>query len=382
MPHDFNQHFQDLDLDAEMREAGVAKPFFTLSARELLTQPCPPRVDLLGDAILFEAGLAALIAPPGTGKSRAIVQMAAASIIGQPFGPLAGHGRRVPWLFLSGNENSRHRYRRDLEGLLQHFTPDQREVLLDLLHFHVVEQIEETMTASTLGRITETVRQVGAGSVVVDPLGDVLSGDANADLDVRASLRALAQSVWRANPVACLALIHHARTGRLNIAQAVGYDRANYGKGSKALYAACRAVINMAPGDPDDTAKVVFSCGKCNDARSFDTFGLRLDNGLYVPDADFDVDAWTADLEGRRAGATFSIQDIVDHLASLPSGGCSQKDLAVALGVTKGAVSKKVTQGIKGGFLRVRRAGRETVVISTGKASPRVPVADAATDLL
>jgi hypothetical protein len=372
MPHDFNEHFQDIELDAEMQEAGVAKPFHTLSARELMTQPCPPRVELLGDAIFYEGGLSALIAPPSTGKSRAIVQMAAAATLARAFGPLAGHGRRVPWLFLSGNENSRQRYRKDLDGLLQHFSPEERELLLDLLFFHVVENIDDTMTPSTLGRITETVKDLGAGCVVIDPLGDVLSGDSNADLDVRASLRALAHSVWKANAVAALVLVHHARTGKLNIAQAVGYDRGNYGKGSKALYAACRSVINMAPGDPDDTSKVVFSCGKCNDAKPFDVFAMRLAEGVYEPDPEFDVDAWTSDLNGKRAQSSLSVQDIIDFLATCEGGVAPQSQIAKATGAHKSTVSRRVQSGISGGFLRERKNG----VISTGKSPARFNVED------
>lgn len=372
MPRDFNPHFQDIELDAEMREAGVSKPFLILSAREVLTQPCPPRVDLLGDAILFERSLSALIAPPGTGKSRAIVQMGCASILGLPFGPLAGHGRRTRWLFLSGNENSRQRYRKDLEGLLAQLTPEQREVVLDLLFFHVVESIDDTMTASTLDRITESVKEVEAGVVVIDPLGDVMSGDSNADLDVRASLRALAHSVWRANPLACLTLVHHARTGKANIAQAVGYDRGNYGKGSKAIYAACRSVINMAPGDPDDTSKVVFSCGKCNDAPSFPTFGMTLTDGRYVEDTAFDVDAWTADLEGKRHGPSLSVQDIIDFLETCEGKIATQKQIADATGAHKSTVSRRVKAGISGDFLRERKNG----IISTGKSPARRSVED------
>lgn len=379
MPHDFNQHFQDIELDAEMHEAGVATPFFTLSARELLTQPCPPRVEMLGDAIFYEGCLSALIAPPGTGKSRAIVQMAATAILTLVFGPLAGHGRRTPWLFLSGNENSRQRYRKDLDGLLKHLTPEQREALMDLLYFHVVENIDDTMTPSTLDRITETVKDIGAGAVVIDPLGDVLSGDSNADLDVRASLRSLAHSVWRANAVAALILVHHARTGKLNIAQAVGYDRGNYGKGSKALYAACRSVINMAPGDPDDTSRVVFACGKCNDAKPFPVFGMKLVEGLYVPDLEFDVDAWTSDLQGKRAKAKLSLQDIIDFIAEQPEKWATQTQIAEHSGVHKSTVSARVQAGIQGHFLRVRTCAKEKRVYSTGKVPPRFSVNDSAT---
>lgn len=380
MQPDFNPYFQDMVLKAEMREDGVSSPFFTLTARDLLTKDFPPRVDLLGEAIIYEHGLSSLVAPPGTGKSRAVIQMAVVAILGLKFGPLQGHGTAKPWLFLSGNENSRHRYRSDLQGLFQHLTPAHRETLLDLLVFHVVEDIEDTMTASTMARIGASVRETGAGAVVIDPLGDVLAGDSNADLDVRASLRDLSHAVWKANPAAAMILVHHARTGKLNIAQAVGYDRGNYAKGSKAIYAACRAQINMAPADPDDTSKVVFSCGKCNDAKPFAVFGMRLEEGVYVEDATFDRDAWLADLEGKRSSARVSLQDIIDYLATTPDGWASQRGLADHFGVHESTIKTKVDAGQKSDFLRFRKVGKEKRIYSTGKSPARTSVQDCATD--
>jgi hypothetical protein len=334
----------------------------------------------MGEAILFERALAALIAPPGTGKTRAALQIAVAANLGLPFGPLAGHGRPLRWLFLAGNENSRQRYRADLEALLRVLTPTQREAVLDSLHFHLVEDIDDTMTASTVGRIGETVGDTGAGAVVIDPLGDVLTGDANADGDVRSSLRALVQSIRKANPLACILLVHHARTGKQNIVQAVGYDRGNYGKNSKALYAACRSVINMAPGDPDDTSKVVFACGKCNDAAPFPTFGMRLEQGVYVPDPAFDLDAWTADLEGKRTGAKLSVQDIIDFVSTQPGGYASQNQIATEYRVNPSTVTSRVKAGIAGGFLRVLKRKKEKHVFSTGKADPRTDLEDHGSD--
>ena len=274
----------------------------------------------------------------------------------------------------------RGRYRADLEGLLRNLTPEQGEALLDSLYFHLVEDIDDTMTASTMDRIAETVADTQAGAVVVDPLGDILTGDANADLDVRVSLRGLMRAVRKANPLASVLLIHHARTGKLNIAQAVGYDRGNYGKNSKAVYAACRSVINMAPGDPDDTSKVVFACGKCNDAAPFPTFGMRLENGFYVPDPTFDLDAWTADLEGKRNVAKLSVQDIVDFVATRPEGWATQNQIAEEYGVHPSTVSARVKAGYGGGFLRWKHVGSQNRVFSTGKAAPRLKVEDNAND--
>ncbi len=117
-----------------------------------------------------------------------------------------------------------------------------------------------------------------------------------------------------------IVVIHHARTGRGNIAQAVGYDKGNYGIGSKALYSSVRSQINLAPADAEDSSRIVLSCGKSNDAKPFDPVGLKLNEEtmLYDLDSSFDLNAWKDDVEGKRSNANFSIAEVAESLADGP----------------------------------------------------------------
>ena len=111
-------------------------------------------------------------------------------------------------------------------------------------------------------------------------------------------------------------MLHHGRTGRQNIAQAVGWDKGNFALGSKALYSGARSQINIAPADSEDSSRIVISCGKSNDAKPFDPVGLKLneDTMLYAPDESFDLNAWKDDVEGKQTGQSASIKDIIEAI--------------------------------------------------------------------
>ena len=59
--------------------------------------------------------------------------------------------------------------------------------------------------------------------------------------------------------------------------EAVGYDGANFGKGSKALYSCARSVFNLAPGNEEENPQILVACPKNNDGPRPATFALMLD---------------------------------------------------------------------------------------------------------
>jgi hypothetical protein len=61
----------------------------------------------------------------------------------------------------------------------------------------------------------------------------LLDGEANSDEDARQTLSALRRLLRKVSPAAGMGILAHARTGARNIAQAMGYDAANFGKGSQ-----------------------------------------------------------------------------------------------------------------------------------------------------
>lgn len=141
-------------------------------------------------------------------------------------------------------------------------------------------------------------------------------GDINKDADVRHTLRELTKVCRRFDPTTAIVIVHHGRTGRQNIAQAVGWDKGNFGLGSKALYSGTRSQINIAPADPNDHARIVVSCGKSNDAKPFDPVGLKLNDEtmLYDTDTSFDLNAWKDDVEGKRSTANFTIVEVAQAI--------------------------------------------------------------------
>jgi hypothetical protein len=84
----------------------------------------------------------------------------------------------------------------------------------------------------------------------------------------------------------------------------VGYDAANFGKGSKALYSTARCVWNLAPGDESDNPPLLLVHAKSNDSPKEKPFAVRLDpeTMTYNREEGFDLDAWQADLSARSRG--------------------------------------------------------------------------------
>lgn len=281
---------------------GSGTPLPMMKAGDLLDSEIPPRIDLVGEAMLYLGGTASIVAPAGTGKTRALIQMACCSLAGVPFGPLKCSRYVGKWLLFCGNENSQRRYKADLVAMLSQFGAEERETIRQNVLVHVAESYDDFVGPDSMDRVTATVRACGGDSVAVvafDPTGDIIAGDANADVDVRAMLRETGQAVRRAARDACIVYVHHAREGRLDVAQATGWGRGNFSKGSKALHACVRAAFHLAPSDSGESGGILVACGKCNDVKRFEPFGMRLEGGVYVHDADFDAEAWRADVEGR-----------------------------------------------------------------------------------
>ena len=81
---------------------------------------------------------------------------------------------------------------------------------------------------------------------------------------MKETIRLMFGIIRRAAPTAALLASHHARTGRLNIAQGVGYDAANFASGGKTLLAAARCQMNLMPASEKDSTRLVLNCAKAN----------------------------------------------------------------------------------------------------------------------
>ena len=332
-------------------QAQAPTPFTVLSATELLAKEIPPKTNVLGDGVITHGQLTTLIGQGGTGKSRVAMQIALSQVLGWTFAGFATHPAPLRHLLI-GTENSIHRQQSDLRKMTDALDDEQRQRLGEHLFFHVIDQIDDAFinigSDDIRAKWLLTLEHFKPDCIYIDPFGEVNVGDINKDADVRHTLRELTKICRRHNHDSAIIIVHHGRTGRQNIAQAVGWDKGNFALGSKALYSGARSQINIAPADPDDHSRIVLSCGKSNDAKPFDPVGLKLNDHtmLYDTDPTFDLNAWKDDVEGKSSGQTASIKDIVEALRAqnkthnaichhvMDATGCSLKTAKRRLGDT------------------------------------------------
>ena len=356
---------EDPDFTASENQLNPApKPFTILSGADLRNVTVPPRVDVLGEGIIALGQMTTVIGQGGTGKSRAAMQTGISQILGWSFAGLKTHPQPLKHLFI-GTENSIHRQKSDYLKMTAALTLEKQALVDAHIFFHIVREVDDAFI--NLGsddirkKWLDTIEATAPDCIWVDPFGEVNAGDINKDADVRHTLRELTKVCRRFNQQTAIIIIHHGRTGRQNIAQAVGWDKGNFALGSKALYSGARSQINIAPADPDDHSRIVVSCGKSNDAKPFDPVGLKLneDTMLYDIDSTFDLNAWKDDVEGKQTGQSASIKDIVEAIQSgntTHTAICSY--VADASGCSSRTVKRRISDSVEKGYVRKGSKGQ------------------------
>jgi len=350
----------EVETEALPSESGFT-PFSVMRYSELMAyEPDPNDILMLGedDQPLIERGsVAAIVGPPGCHKSRLAFQMAVSQVAHVPWNGLKFMNEPLRWLFI-GNENNMRRLQHDISKMTAPF-PD-KGYLDERLFFHVLNTPDDFNIS--LGTVAEGLRykhlisEMMPDVIVVDPFEAMMqTGNSNDAAEVRESmlqLQRVANEVLDAKPV--IILIHHARTGAENARQAVGYDKANYVKGSKSFYSICRTVFNIAPGEAEGGGKIVLSCGKSNNSRGFSTRGLVLDEttSTFNIDPSFDLQAWKDDLEGKRSQKACSIADV---LGAVAAGKTKRQDIHEAVmgdtGASKATVNRRIDDALDCGRL-------------------------------
>jgi hypothetical protein len=357
----------DLFRQAEDEQQGrPAKAFSTVTAAELLAMKLPPPEHIWGPGIITRGQLTAVIGQGGTGKSRLLMQAAVEERAG-----LAPLGFALPqgsprllnrWLFV-GTENSMRRLQGELGLMLKKFNEEQRAEIGRGIHFHVLKEDDDMdilLREDNLGRWQAMLEDVGPTVVVVDPFGDIHPGDINKPAEVRATVRAFMRVCRAADHEMAMVIIHHARAGRNNIAGAVGWDQGAFSLGAKDITTMARVQINVTFTDPEDWGKVMVSLGKANDMERFEPRGfvLNRDTMSYEMDADFDLEEWKADLDGKRSpGTKVSLSEVLDYIhqnGGPESGKKGEWEDAVGqrFGVKDRTIRKKIDDAFKMGFLR------------------------------
>ncbi len=291
-------------------EAEAARAYSTRSWSEIARLCLPPPVWFLGECFALGHGrvrLHVIFGQGGLGKSRIGMNIARNQVLGLPFGGLATGSEPLRHLFM-GTENGLHRLQYDIRMMSAGLSASQIELLSDHIFLATLEAADDPYVTladpANVDRWRVTIEQRRPDVLWVDPWGDVQAGDANAETDARWTISELTKILGAVNRDAAIVVLAHARTGVRNIMEAVGYDGANFGKGSKALYSCARCVFNLAPGTEDDNPPVVVACPKNNDGAKPQPFALEMDTAsmTYEEMPHFDVEEWIQEIRDRASG--------------------------------------------------------------------------------
>ncbi len=285
--------------------ADIVKPYSMRGWAELAGLNLTPPERVWGGFTLDQVG--AIIGQGGLGKSRIGLNIARNQVLGLKFAGLPSGARPLKH-FVMGSENSIHRLQGDIRHMNIGLTAEQIALLNDHIRLATIEGPDDSYISlanpTNILRWQKTLESWPPDVLWVDPWGDIQAGEANNDEDARATLAMLRNLLRRVSPSASTIILAHARTGVRNIAQATGYDAANFGKGSKALFSSCRCVWNLAPGDESENPPLVCVHAKSNDGPRHPPVAIRLNptTMMYGIESNFDIDAWTADLSSRANG--------------------------------------------------------------------------------
>ena len=314
--------------------------YSTADALDIEADDSEPPEEIWGGLRLAPGQLMEIIGGSGLGKSRMMLNLAVNQVLGRDFAGLPTCKRPLKWLFY-GNENGFYRYRNDLRQMLKFCTADERERLRGHIFLptmskpmdaHVSFSDEENRI-----KLKTTILYRDADVVVLDPWGAVIDGDELDDGDVRNTICEIVE-VLAANvkkPTAGI-ILNHSRNGAKELADAVGFSAANYGKNSKAIFSVMRNVWNLRPAhNADRITKIELIHAKSSDFAAYEPRAVDFDPNTftYRLDPNFNHDAWQYELErARRNGSGMTSEkraieakqkaieirkQILDHVTSL-----------------------------------------------------------------
>lgn len=324
--------------------------FTVRSPNEILDMVFTDDDIILGDRIIAESQSCVIVAAGGLGKSRISLQLVASVVTGRKFLNFETGKPDSTWLILQ-TENSNRRLQSDFRAL-QRWLGDDWQKFHDQVKFHAVENDADSFvnldSPEAVDNIQAAISLYAPDGILVDPLNEFAMGDLNTDADMRQTLQTLSRICRKGNPKRAIVVLHHALTGKTGAAKATGFDRASFGRNSKALHAWTRAQINLAPVDPDSNERLIVACGKCSNGREFPTFAIKMnpDTMIYDCDPTVDVSQWEKDITGSKDTAPLVNPDRVRELCAMT--GSTKAALAKAImddcGCYRGSAYRYITR--------------------------------------
>lgn len=274
-------------------------------------------------------GLLALYGPSSSGKSFVALDWSLCLASGRAWFGNAVQQRRV--LYVAGEGAAGIRVRRDA-WLAEHRA--------DVTGFHVLGQAVNLLDGRVQVQLTQAVRRLGIGFVVLDTLNRTMGGDENSTEHMSAYIAACTQLMQAG---ATVLIVHH-----------TGVDTTRM-RGNTALYAACDAVA-VVEREPESDEIVVlndYPRGKQKDAEPFTRWHLRMHEveGLGREGSQKSVALRTASsgIQTYRA----PIDSLSEPLTPL----AAAMRLGVPHDVVVGLVAKGRLVEVEGGVVAARHAG-------------------------
>lgn len=359
---DFNDLAEVSGIDAVLSvfNRAMPSPLSILSFDEISLIPVSPHDKLLGDRLLSRGSNMTIVGAGGTGKTRLVYQFLGACYAGhEKFLTLDIHpgARNFRWLVLQA-ENSVQRLQETRNHLLK-WMPKLAWLKMEQL-VKVLCPIDEKDTFLNLdnpevvARIQQALDLFVPDGIIYDSLYDFGVGDLNKDVDMRKTVTAISRLTRHRNPKRPMIVLHHSLTGQTAGSNAVGANRASFGRNSKVLYNWSRAQINIAPMSEESNDHLAISCGKCSDGKEFPSFAVKLDEEkmFYTIDGETDVAEWAR--EKRSGSVAPAISSL--EVANLCGAGSRKNELArkisEAIGCSKQNAYRHIRKAAESGKIR------------------------------
>jgi hypothetical protein len=351
-------------------KASGPKPLTIWTPAQFLAYEAEKTAMLLGDGFIERGEWTSLVGIGGLGKTRLLLWLCIDIITSRKWCDLPTAGGPMKCLLLS-TESGLRRWQEDLGKIKTCLTPAEWKLVEQNLRMLALTHDEEgdlnLGDPENVARIGATLQAEQPGFIGLDPFADMVDGDENSTADMVKSLRTLRAVHRKYAPQAAVVIVHHARTGAANVAQAGNnFAAGNFGRGAKALYSRVRCELQLAPGHSDDSNLLVLACGKANNCEKFKPRGLVFnpETFAYTVDETFDLDAWRADVSGQRSGMTVSIADVVESVRILcphAADAVTTKDLVEHVKDATGAgirtIKDRLREAVEAKYLRQPRHG-------------------------